>query len=411
MNSSTLDYLKSVADDCIGCGICTQVQAPCGQVYQLEFGDIATRLLDAADAAKGEGREVVIDDIPDDIQEFSRACMLCGRCTAHCPAEIEAGKVSSAARSFVLGASPEIKAEYRRYRCDLDDSMYSRVRAVQGVSRSESLSRSASNPFSPKPGKSLFFPGCTLGNNFPGLAEGVYEKLREQSIVDCITSFCCGRPLFLLGLPDERERYNEALCQRIIDSGVERIVTVCPNCYYALRSVLAEHGLSDKVEIRDLCDILVERGYRFEPTEKNPYEKIMIHDSCPDRKEGLIGNNLRKIFENIEVVEPEHSHIDSICCGSGGMASVYKQDIPQAAFGARVNEFFASHARCLVTSCVTCASTFKSSGAINCKHYLELFFDLDMDMEAMSSAFGRLFDPSDEFYVGKFDVDEPFFVE
>lgn len=422
MKSDTREYLQSALDDCIECGICTSFQEEMGQI-PLAFGQLAGKLLAAEDAAVAESRALSGRDMPEDAYDFARSCLLCGRCTSQCPVDIRAPKVVAAAREVICEAMPRTVGDYRRYRCDRADSMFNRIRAThaeKGNAPAASGTPTIGDPTIPsddalagtpeaKTGSSLFFPGCSLNNNFPGLTEHVRAALEEAGIIDCTSRLCCGRPLFLIGLHADRDAYYRELCDRIVASGAKRVIVTCPNCYYTMREMFETFGIAGKVELRFISDVLAEEGYRFEPSDRFPFSKVAFHDSCPDRHDGIIARSVRKLFENVEVVEPENAMLDSICCGSGGFGSVFKQDLPQAMFTKSVSDFFATRARCMVTSCATCAAAYKSSGMLRCFHYLELIFGCEMDMDAYNDVFGELWDPANPRNFETIDSDEPFF--
>ncbi len=397
MDNEVRDYLDSVESDCIGCGICTQVQDTCGQLFRFTMAELASAVKDN-------------DVMSDEAYDFTRACLTCGRCTADCPVDIRVPQVVMACRSVVCDTWPQIADEYRMYRCDLDDSNYSRMRALLKTSYTEAISRSEAQDGSAA-GKVLFFPGCTLANNYPNLTEKVYADLKDAGIVDCMTTFCCGRPLSLMGLPGKRHEYDGGLATRLLNSGVKSVVTACPNCYYTLKPMFEQQGIGQKIELRFLSDLLVELGYRFEPSEKYPFDKVAMHDSCPDRHDGMIARSLRKMFENVEVVELADAQRNSICCGSGGFGSIYRPETSQANFGLGMSEFYDTGAKCLVSACATCARTYKYAEPVKAFHYLELLFDCHMDTDACDAAAAQLWDPSSEYCLQNLSSEEPFFVE
>ena len=428
MHPDTREYLQSVLDDCIECGVCTEFQSQMGQV-PLTFGQLAGKLLVAEDAAAAEGRALSGRDMPEDVYDFARSCLLCGRCTSRCPVDIRALKAVAAVREAISEAMPRTVDDYRRYRCDRADSMFNRIRATQaekgnmpaaagavelaGTSTIGDATIPADDALADTPeartGTSLFFPGCSLNNNFPGLTEHVRAALESAGIIDCTSRLCCGRPLFLIGLREDRDAYYRELCRRIVASGAQRVIVSCPNCYYTMGEMFENCGISDRVELRFISDVLAEEGFRFEPSDAYPFTKVAFHDSCPDRHDGTIARSLRTLFSNVEVVEPENAMLDSICCGSGGFGSVYKQTLPQAMFTKSVSDFFGTRARCMVTSCATCAAAYKSSGMLRCFHYLELIFGCEMDMDAYNDVFGELWNPDNPRSFAAFDSDEPFF--
>ncbi|MBR2522282.1 MAG: (Fe-S)-binding protein [Coriobacteriales bacterium] len=333
-------------------------------------------------------------DIPFEAYDFARACMLCNRCVADCPVGIRAASVVSAVRSALIEADPSLADQYRNYRCDLADSMFTRIRSLFGTEYDEAIPYDIAKA-EPK-GKSMFMPGCSLGNNVPALSVRTYEELLSIGEVDCMSSTCCGRPLNLIGLPDEFESYAKSLCERLRKAGIERIVTACPNCFYAL-PMLLEAGGASEIEIVALPVLLADRGYRFEPDEAHPFMSVSIHDACPDRFDGIFASALRRIFEHVQIAELERNQRHSMCCGSGGFGSVYATNICQIAFNELIREQYAKGSGALVTCCATCAAAFKGSGYLpNSFHYLELLLGCEMDMNGYYRVMDSVWNVSQE---------------
>lgn len=138
--SQIVDYLREVASACVECGLCTQIQREENQL-PLTYGSIASRLVAGIDAAAEQGRQLNSGDIPQDVYEFTRACLTCGRCTADCPVSIRGASASIAARAVLASAMPCIVDDYRRYRCDYADSHYSKIREGQPFEFEDTLPR------------------------------------------------------------------------------------------------------------------------------------------------------------------------------------------------------------------------------------------------------------------------------
>ncbi len=442
MNSLMRETLIDIDQGCIRCGLCVRVQSECGQSNPSSFGDLAFEVLASLESGV----------FSDSLVDFARSCLTCGRCTTSCPVDIRSPEAVMTFRAAIVEANPQVAADYRRYRCDLDDSMFNRMRSVTAAVYDEALDRklavqvpAASGPSKAshrpavpqaptrpqvpamprKPStavaytqtsdtstaQTLFFPGCTLANNFPGLTHAAYEKLKSLGKADCITKFCCGRPLSLMGLSQNRESYDQDFADCLKAAGVKKLITACPNCFYALRKTFNRIGIDSEIELSFIAGEFLDAKMRFNPSKRHPYQKISIHDSCPDRYAGIIAKQLRELFSEVEVVELEHSRSNSVCCGAGGFASVFKPDLGQKAFSAGVSDFYAARSRCLVTTCANCASTFKSSGALKSCHYLELLLDIDMDMPLYNKAIDHLWNPSNPLNLERFEKDEPFFVK
>lgn len=113
---------------------------------------------------------------------------------------------------------------------------------------------------------SLFFPGCSFINYGLPLVQAVYGLLKEAGRVEGISLVCCGMILGYEPNADEvRPAFEQQLRDRIVACGVERIVTACPNCVYALRALLAREERTAQVQVVALPSELVELGYRVDP--------------------------------------------------------------------------------------------------------------------------------------------------
>lgn len=113
---------------------------------------------------------------------------------------------------------------------------------------------------------SLFFPGCSFINYGLPLVQAVYGLLKEAGRVEGISLVCCGMILGYEPNADEvRPAFEQQLRDRIVACGVERIVTACPNCVYALRTLLAREERTAQVQVVALPSELVELGYRVDP--------------------------------------------------------------------------------------------------------------------------------------------------
>ncbi len=397
--------IEQVADSCVVCGYCARRQGECGQPNPTTFGEAARRLLDSRRLIESGGGGVDAD-----LRDFSLRCFTCGRCTVRCPVGIRASRAVMAFRGAIMQSEPEAALPYRRYRCDLDDSMFNRMREVTGASYDDVLA-STDSTTGDVCERTVFIPGCTLANNFPSLAQTTYDRLCEMGIVDCITSMCCGRPLSLSGLLDDAAKYASHLIARMREAGIVKIVTACPNCLYTFRDMLEQEDPDGSIDLTFVAQELVDAGVRFHPSEDVPLGRVSFHDPCPDRHDGIVAKSMRELFSEVEIVEPQNSMRDSVCCGSGGFAPVYAPESCQIALSARIGDFFSTRARCFISGCANCASAYKATGAVRAYHYLELILGAEMDMDLYNSALARLWDPSDELSLESFPVDRPIFTD
>lgn len=285
---------------------------------------------------------------------------------------------------------------------------------------------------------SLFFPGCSFINYGLPLVQAVYDLLKEAGRVEGISLVCCGMILGYEPNADEvRPAFEQQLRDRIVACGVERIVTACPNCVYALRALLAREERTAQVQVVVLPSELVELGYRVDPdvarkmlqveealraaegaraADPGPAESanlaadagsaesagaaadaaadaggaagavdtdgaalFCVHDSCPDRATGEIAESLRALMPIELIVDPAHNRKRSFCCGSRPRA-VGRVEAADRMARRHAEEAQDVRARALLTACVSCSFQLTvAQRDLPVFHYLELLFDWRID--------------------------------
>jgi Fe-S oxidoreductase len=317
----------------------------------------------------------------------------------------------------------------------------------------------------------LFMPGCSLASFAPALAKKVYGYLHDNGLADAIMLYCCGNLLGNSGQINEYVKYTHSFVDMLRKCCVQRIIVACPNCYKSLNATFKREGVQG-IELQTLPQALDINGMRFDPVDTASGAVIdavgnagggyggvtsdmaagishastltyTMHDSCPDRVYGRFASPLRRIFSDMDTVEMEHAKHDTICCGSGGLASAYGMEIPMYRCDRRLNECAAAGADCMVTSCAACANVFASvigaGGAANgdadratggatdgasdmtageadaaCKmpwtrHYLELLFDEQIDWAALRAALDKIWATPERYLLMPIEQDEKVF--
>lgn len=376
MQESLKGYFEHVAASCIECGICARIQRE-GMCPAHEYGPFARDFL--RQSAEGE--------FSDEMMFAVFTCALCGECTAECPADIDAAEFTRNARFDVHEQQPDRVAAYRPMLTDCVDNIFSGLLRVQGVAYPDALADDAA---ADDRGESLFFPGCTLSAYAPNLTEETMAYLREAGEADCITALCCGNSLRGIGVLDRYDAYAAALGARMVERGVKRIITACPNCYYSLANLQQRGIVSSDIELACLPELLVQRGARISGDGRlaSGIDAFTVHDSCPDRFERRFATSIRALLPaGSRTVEMAHAGLDAICCGSGGMVSFADVEVCKVRRARRLDEFKQTDAECLVTGCISCANSMRrGDGTAKTYHYLELLFDTPIDWDAFSQA-------------------------
>ena len=253
--------------------------------------------------------------------------------------------------------------------------MFARIGAAAGATHAECV----------------FFPGCSIVNFAPELLDGVYRLLREHGVADGISFLCCGKLLAFepeaeTVIPAFRRQFACALAER----GVRRIVTACPNCTAELRTLIEREGVAD-VEVVVLPQLLAELGVSVGEEDAARFlaesgvacagraPRLAVHDSCPDRKTGEFARGVRALLPEGLLVEMEHNHASSRCCGSLAKAAG-KDELATRQAVERGEEGRAAGADALVTVCMSCASQLSFfQESLPVFHYLEILLRRRID--------------------------------
>jgi Fe-S oxidoreductase len=201
---------------------------------------------------------------------------------------------------------------------------------------------------------------------------------------------CCGKPLYQLGTLSRAERNRENLQARFKRLGIKLLVTACPNCYYELQEAL--QGL--EIKIVTVYEVLKDSEYyQFVPAA-NPI-KCTIHDSCPDRFQGVFGRQVREALQTAgyETVEMAHNRTDTFCCGSGGQVSHFRPDFTEEVIARRIQEACDTGAETLVAYCLSCVLNFcKNPSGLKVIHVLNLLLNVNEDYDGLKSKAKEMFE-------------------
>ena len=246
---------------------------------------------------------------------------------------------------------------------------------------------------------SLFFPGCSFLNYSLPLVQAVYDLLKGAERVTGISLVCCGKILDFE--PDGkavRAAHEVQMREHIIEAGVKRIVTACPNCVKALRSLLAADERTSEVEVVPLSVELAEMGYRVDAevarrmvaaatpesgAASGEELRLAPHDSCPDRDTGEFAESVRQLLPDGAVCETKHNRRKSFCCGNL-LRAAGKPDRALEQSRRHGQEALEARADALVTVCMSCAFLLsKQQKDVPVFHYLELLYDWRIDWDGM----------------------------
>lgn len=305
------------------------------------------------------------------------SCFLCDRCSALCPLELRPSAVFAARRARAAEENEIDVEEYGYLLPDSSDNIMRLYRSYYGIEYRDLEPKESA--------ATCFFPGCTLMTYSPLLTRRVYERLRAEAGCEGLIADCCGKLLNQMGLLARAEEASDGLAKKIKSLGVERLIAACPGCYYHLREIFGE-----KLEVVTIYEVL---DFEANPSK----ERIIctIHDSCPDRFEGIFARQVRRLLKGCgySVVEMESSGSEAPCCGSGGQVSHFRPELAERLVSNRLSEAEKTGADFLVAYCLSCVLNFAMRpSALKARHVLNLLLGCDEDYSQVKMRALRVFE-------------------
>lgn len=180
-------------------------------------------------------------------------------------------------------------------------------------------------------GKILFFGGCA--SYFDAFFDNRQGAKTTDILMDALRLLnffnvhprvlgaerCCGHDLLWSGDKANFLGLAKLNVEMILDTGVEEVITSCPECYRTLSVDYEKNGVRTGFKVTHLYEFLereIEKGgVTFRPLDK----KITYQDSC--RLNRLEGQRAlpRKLIQRLiatEFTEMQDSGVSALCCGN-----------------------------------------------------------------------------------------------
>ena len=288
------------------------------------------------------------------------SCINCYMCLERCNYRVEFPEFIRILRAEAVDRGTEVQ-------CTHGGSLQALMHLMTGENLcQERLGSLSSGIKLSKQHDTVFFVGCApyfdimfgdLGVNTLGGVKGVLRLLNRANVPFNLMANerCCGRDLLLQG---DKKGFM-ALAQANIDEfnrlGVKKIITACPECYYALKIDYPKMLGGTVAEVLYWTEIIAPLLKEGELRLGNLKEVATYQDPC------TLGRNLR-IFDSprqilcavngLEFTEIEPSREVALCCGASswvhcGATNKQIQD-------ERLTQAEATGAGVLVTSCPKC---------------------------------------------------------
>jgi Fe-S oxidoreductase len=345
------------AYSCVECGRCTEHCPAANTGKLLNPKEIILGLRDYLNDLGPASEEPLLGKY--NAQEAVFQCTTCGACEFQCPVGIEhlpilvglrRGAVNTGSWADGQGTKLFLALERGSNALGMASSERDKFIEKQGLpifdgSQEYCLWLGCMGGYDPK-GREIVADFARV-MNFLGASFGVLRKEK-----------CCGDPVRRLGNDLVFQQLAEANLEVFAQSGVKKVVSICPHCVRTLQEDWKEYGTPPAVEHHS--EFLARFAGKL-PKQAGG-ETIVFHDPCylgryrdvyqqPRTVVGLAG----------ELVEAPRNHERSFCCGAGGGLVFLGEETGERVSRVRAAELISTGATTIGTACPFCNSMFRDA--------------------------------------------------
>ena len=326
---------------CIGCGNCL-VNCPTYSAVGNAFGE------DGMLGGRGVALAALQRGAIEGIEDGLFLCTTCGLCGQACPVEIDAGKRLKELRMSSL-ASPEISLQLEEVTL-LQDTIDEHGTPYGQMEK-------ADFPVAQKQSSTVLYVGC-VGRTTEVENAGNSIRLLQRLGVDftLIDEVCCEAVKSDIGSSPNPEKLRNNIL-KIKQAGGREILFLCPTCLKTFLEYDREH--STGLTFRTLLSYL-NQHFAFTSSEGEPLA-ITYHDPCHLGRGLESFDGARGLLKDMggNMIEMEHHHKESLCCGAGGGIRGFYPKFSRDIARRRVKEAEEVKADLLLTDCLSCRHNLK----------------------------------------------------
>jgi Fe-S oxidoreductase len=181
-----------------------------------------------------------------------------------------------------------------------------------------------------------------------GISFGVLRKER-----------CNGDPIRRLGNDYLFSQLAEPNIQHLHESGVKKMVSICPHCVRTIGEDWKEFGAAFQIEHHS--ELLARHTDRLPPAD-GTREAIVYHDPCYLGRYRNIYDEPRAVVAHFgDQTDPPRARERSFCCGAGGGQMFLGEEKGKRVNMARAEELAATGAATVGVACPFCHSMFRDA--------------------------------------------------
>jgi Fe-S oxidoreductase len=220
----------------------------------------------------------------------------------------------------------------------------------------------------------VLFTGCV--SSFYPMTYAIpqsFVQILEKAEISYTTmggeEWCCGYPLYGVGLEGDVVDVAQHNVDRFLESGAKKLVTTCPSCYYTWAHIYPEMvPEAADIEVLHASEMLAELIREGAITFEDQRPMVATyHDPCDlGRKSGVYDapREVIRSIPGIELVEMMNSGETALCCGGGGDVEMVDAEAVSELAAQRMEQVKATGAKLLVSACQQCKRTlFRASRA------------------------------------------------
>jgi L-lactate dehydrogenase complex protein LldG len=321
---------------CIGCGNCL-LDCPAYNSVGPFFGT------DGMLGGRGVALASLQQGLEEGLEDGLFLCTACGLCGEVCPVGIDAGKRLKDLRRSSLEVS-EISGQLEEV-AQLHHTIDQQGTPYGEMGKTEIAPPGRRSPV-------VLYLGC-VGRRIEAETSGHAIELLHRLGVDfaSIDEICCEAVKGDTGSMPNPERLRGNV-ERMKEAGGREVLFLCPTC---LKTFLEyDQEVRTGLVFRTLTSYFSDH-FSFTSVESDP-SPITYHDPCH------LGRGLGSFDESRELlkeagarlVEMEHHHRESLCCGAGGGVKGFYPKFSREMARRRVKEAEEVKAAILLTDCLSC---------------------------------------------------------
>jgi len=339
------------AEHCIMCGAC---YSAC-PVIRLDKGFIGPHAMLKSFMRVTDAREAQPDAHLQDAWSVWD-CTTCYLCVEQCPKELEPGQVAAALRNHLVEQGkvpPTVGAALTstfRNNNPFEMSHDGRMAWAEDLELINALEQ---------PAEALYFVCCIAcyDPRAQKIAQAMVRSMKAAGVP--LGSLmqeeaCCGSEVRRLGEAGLFEMMVEERTELLQSAQSQQMITASPHCYDVYKHHYPDLPLPVEHYTQYVSRLITAGQLKF--TGELP-KRVTYHDPCYLGIQNGILDEPRHVLQSIpglELVEMEHSHQNSYCCGGGGGRMWFEGTGEGHLSHARVREALETGAEVLATACPFC---------------------------------------------------------